>query len=116
MIGDTILLVLLMTLFCFSLRLIFGKKKRATKIINTKLEMKKEKLKELSDLAGKMKEEFVEKAKQGDKGALSRAGEMTLLMHELEKSQSCQHNWTTDMTGRYYCTKCGEDGGCAWDC
>lgn len=75
-----------------------------------------EKNEKLIQLTCKMKEEFVEKAKQGDEQALSRAGEMTLLLHELEKSQSCKHNWTTDMTGRYYCTKCGEDGGSAWDC
>jgi hypothetical protein len=76
---------------------------------------KDEKFKQLENLTSQMQDEFVEKAKQGDEQALSCAGEMTLLMHELEKSQSCQHNWTTDMTGRYYCTKCGEDGGSAWD-
>ncbi len=74
------------------------------------------KIEQMKQLACQMKEEFVEKVKQGDEQALSRAGEMTMLMHELEKPQSCQHNWTTDMTGRYYCTKCGEDGGSAWDC
>ena len=80
------------------------------------IDEKDKKLKQLAELSGKMKEEFIEKSKLDDKGALSRAGEMTLLMHELKKSQSCQHNWTTDETGRYYCTKCGADGGSAWDC
>lgn len=48
-----------------------------------------EKLKDLADLVGKMKDEFVEKAKQGDEHALSRAGEMTLLKHWAEKVRNC---------------------------
>ena len=43
------------------------------------MESDNEKLKKLSDLAGKMKDEYVEKAKKGDEHAMSRAGEMTML-------------------------------------
>ena len=65
-----------------------------------------EKLKDLADLAGKMKEEYVEKAEQGDKGALSRAGEMTLLQHWAEKVRKCEHTFERK-DGRDVCTKCG---------
>ena len=65
-----------------------------------------EKLKELSDLAGKMKDEFVEKAKQGDEHGLSRAGEMTLLQHWAEKVRNCDHTYEWK-DGRCICSKCG---------
>ena len=65
-----------------------------------------EKLKRLADLAGKMKDEFVEKAKQGDEHALSQAGEMTLLQHWAEKVRKCEHTFVLK-DGRDICTKCG---------
>jgi len=64
------------------------------------------KLKELSDLAGKMKDEFAGKAKQGDKRALSRAGEMTMLQHWAEKVRNCEHTFKW-ADGRRVCSKCG---------
>ena len=66
----------------------------------------KDKLKDLADLAGKMKEEFEEKAKQGDKGALSRAGEMSGLQYWAEKVCNCKHTFEWE-NGRRCCTKCG---------
>lgn len=65
-----------------------------------------EKLKDLSDLAGKMKDEFAEKAKQGDTRALSRAGEMTMLQHWTEKVRNCEHTFKWE-DGRRVCSKCG---------
>lgn len=65
-----------------------------------------EKLKDLSDLAGKMKDDFVEKAEQGDKRALSRAGEMSMLQAWAEKVRKCKHNYEWK-DGRRVCTKCG---------
>ncbi len=65
-----------------------------------------EKLKNLADLAGKMKDEFVEKAKQGDEHALSRAGEMSLLQYWAEKVRNCKHTFEWE-NGRRVCTKCG---------
>lgn len=65
-----------------------------------------EKLKDLSELAGKMKDEYVEKAKQGDEHALSRAGEMTMLQHWAEKVRTCQHTFEW-VDGERKCTKCG---------
>lgn len=64
------------------------------------------KLKDLADLAGKMKDEFVEKAKQGDEHAMSHAGEMTLLQHWAEKVRNCDHTFERK-DGRDVCTKCG---------
>ena len=75
------------------------------------------KKKQLAELASQMQDEFVEKAKEGDEQALSRAGELAMLKAELEKPQSCQHEWAMDTNdGRLYCIKCGEDGGSPWDC
>ena len=51
------------------------------------------KLKKLAELAGTMKEELVEKAQQGDKSALSRAGEMTALQYWAEQVRKCEHNY-----------------------
>lgn len=65
-----------------------------------------EKLRELSELAGKMKEEYVEKAKQGDGRALSRAGEMTLLQAWAEKIRHCEHTFVWE-NGKRVCSKCG---------
>jgi hypothetical protein len=67
---------------------------------------KDEKLKQLENLAGQMKDEFVEKAKQGDERALSRAGEMTLLQHWAEKVRNCEHDFEWK-DGRRVCSKCG---------
>lgn len=67
---------------------------------------KSDKLKKLEELAGKMKDEFVEKAKQGDKHALSRAGEMTLFQYWAEKVRNCEHTFERK-DGRLVCSKCG---------
>ena len=70
------------------------------------MESDNEKLKKLSDLAGKMKEEYAEKAKKGDGHALSRAGEMTMLQHWAEKVRNCEHTYEWK-DGRRVCSKCG---------
>lgn len=64
------------------------------------------KLKELSDLAGKMKEEFAEKAAQGDEKAKIRSGEMSMLQYWAEKVRNCDHTFER-INGRDVCTKCG---------
>lgn len=65
-----------------------------------------DKLKDLAELAGQMKEEFVEKAKDGDESALSRAGEMALLQGWAERVRTCQHTFEWK-DGERICTKCG---------
>ena len=42
--------------------------------------------------------------------------EMELAGFRKMMETSCQHDWVTDGTGHYYCSKCGADGGSAWDC
>ena len=86
---------------------LFGNDKPEKKEQQSKMmDEKGNKLKKLGELAGKMKEDFVNKAKQGDKGALSRAGEMTLLQHWAEKVRNCEHTFERK-DGRDVCTKCG---------
>jgi hypothetical protein len=68
--------------------------------------MDKKKLKDLADLVGKMKNEYVKKAEQGDKLALNRAGEMTMLQLWAEKVRNCDHVYEWE-DGRRVCSKCG---------
>ena len=70
------------------------------------IDEKDKKLKQLAELSGKMKEDFVEKAKQGDEHALSRAGEMSMLQYWAEKVRKCEHTFERK-DGRDVCTKCG---------
>ena len=58
-----------------------------------------------------MKEKFF---KEGDQQAGQRLADLAGFRQMMETS--CKHNWETDGTGHYYCTKCGADGGSAWDC
>lgn len=68
--------------------------------------MSEDKLKDLEELAGKMKEDFAEKAQQGDEHAAIRAGEMSLFEAWVEKIRNCDHTFVRK-DDRRVCSKCG---------
>ena len=74
-----------------------------------------EKMESLSKMMDEMERENEEKFfKEGDQQAGQRLADLTGFRQIMESS--CKHNWESDGTGHYYCTKCGADGGSAWDC
>lgn len=73
-----------------------------------------EKLESLSKMMDEMERENEEKfSKEGDKQAGQRLADLAYFRKQMNKS--CQHVWEY-YNGRYYCAKCGEDGGSPWDC
>ena len=74
-----------------------------------------DKLECLSKMMDDMEKENEEKFfKEGDQQAGQRLAELAGFRQMM--GTSCNHNWESDGTGHYYCTKCGADGGSAWDC
>jgi len=75
-----------------------------------------EKLERLSKMMDEMEKENEEKLfKEGDQQAGQRLADLAGFREMM--SSSCQHEWEMDISdGRYYCKKCGADGGSPWDC
>jgi hypothetical protein len=74
-----------------------------------------EKLERLSKMMDEMERENEEKFfKECDQQAGQRLADLAGFRQMMESR--CDHNWESDGTGHYYCTKCGADGGSAWDC
>ena len=74
-----------------------------------------DKLECLSKMMDEMEKENEEKFfKEGDQQAGQRLAELAGFRQMM--GTSCNHNWESDGTGHYYCTKCGADGGSACDC
>ena len=73
-----------------------------------------EKPESLSKMMDEMERENEEKFfKEGDQQAGQRLADLAYFRKQM--NQSCQHVWEYD-NGRYYCAKCGADGGSPWDC
>ena len=82
------------------------------KITNSKDEKRERLSKMMDEMEKENKEKFYE---EGDQQAGQKLADLAYFREQMESS--CEHVWSMDSSnGRYYCSKCGADGGSPWDC